>query len=70
MEIKFMTIVNSIYKNQKKGQEWELAGFGASKYVEGKKHYVLADTLGFLLQALVHATNIQVTLSQSEERQS
>jgi len=34
-------------------------GFDAGKRVKGKKRHVLVDTLGLLLQALVHAANIQ-----------
>jgi len=34
-------------------------GFAAGKQVKGKKRHVLVDTLGLLLQALVHAANIQ-----------
>jgi len=43
----------------KRGAEIDPSGFDAGKQVKGKKRHVLVDTLGLLLQAIVHPANVQ-----------
>jgi transposase len=43
----------------KRGAEIDPAGFDAGKQVKGKKRHLLVDTLGLVLQAIVHPANLQ-----------
>jgi transposase len=43
----------------KRGAEPDPSGFAAGKQVKGKKRHVLVDTLGLVLQAIVHPANLQ-----------
>ena len=45
----------SAKKHGKRG----VSGYDAAKMVKGRKRHILVDTLGFLLVAVVYATNIQ-----------
>jgi transposase len=44
---------------RKRGAEIDPSGFDAGKQVKGKKRHVLVDTLGLVLEAIVHPANIQ-----------
>jgi len=43
----------------KRGRAIDPPGFDAGKRIKGKKRHVLVDTLGLVLQALVHPANLQ-----------
>jgi transposase len=43
----------------KRGADIDPSGFDAGKQVKGKKRHVLVDTLGLVLQAIVHPAHIQ-----------
>src|SRR3954454_6504856 len=44
---------------QKKGRRIDPPGYDGGKKIRGKKRHVLVDTQGLLLQAIVHAADIQ-----------
>src|SRR5215213_9065530 len=44
---------------RKGGRRIDPSGYDAGKKVEGKKRHVLVDTQGLLMQAIVHAADIQ-----------
>ena len=47
-------------KSAEKGGRWiDPHGFDAGKKIKGKKRHILVDTQGLMLQAIVHAANIQ-----------
>jgi transposase len=46
-------------KRRKRGEAIDPSGFDAGKQVKGKKRHLLVDTLGLVLQAIVHPANIQ-----------
>jgi transposase len=46
-------------KCRKRGEAIDPSGFDAGKQVKGKKRHLLVDTLGLVLQAIVHPANIQ-----------
>jgi len=46
-------------ERRKRGAKLDPSGFDAGKQVKGKKRHVLVDTLGLVLQAIVHPANIQ-----------
>jgi transposase len=46
-------------KCRKRGDSIDPSGFDAGKQVKGKKRHLLVDTLGLVLQAIVHPANLQ-----------
>jgi transposase len=44
---------------RERGADSDPSGFDAGKQVKGKKRHVLVDTLGLVLQAIVHPANLQ-----------
>src|SRR5262249_13872784 len=46
-------------ERRKRGPAIDPSGFDAGKHVKGKKRHVLVDTLGLVLQAIVHPAHIQ-----------
>jgi transposase len=46
-------------ERRKRGAEIDPSGFDAGKHGKGKKRHVLVDTLGLVLQTIVHSANIQ-----------
>jgi hypothetical protein len=43
----------------KKGSSLDSSGYDAGKKIMGRKRHILADTLGFLLNVVVHPADIQ-----------
>ena len=43
----------------KRGRSIDPHGYDAGKKIKGKKRHILVDTQGLMLQAIVHAANIQ-----------
>src|SRR5246500_5268740 len=43
----------------KRGRTVDPAGYDAGKKIKGKKRHLLVDTQGLLMQAIVHAADIQ-----------
>src|SRR5246127_3683472 len=46
-------------KRRKRGRSIDPHGYDAGKKVKGKKRHILVDTTGLMLQAIVHAADIQ-----------
>ena len=46
-------------KSAEKGASIDLSGFDAGKKIKGKKRYILVDTVGLVLHALVHPADLQ-----------
>jgi transposase len=46
-------------ERRKGGRSIDPAGFDAGKKINGKKRHILVDTQGLLMQAIVHAADIQ-----------
>jgi hypothetical protein len=46
-------------ERRKGGREIDPPGYDSGKKVKGKKRHVLVDTQGLLMQAIVHAADIQ-----------
>jgi len=49
----------SVKSAEKGGPRIDPHGFDGGKLIKGKKRHILVDTLGLLLQPIVHAANIQ-----------
>jgi transposase len=46
-------------ERRKRGRSIDPAGYDAGKKIKGKKRHILVDTQGLLMQAIVHAADLQ-----------
>ena len=49
----------SVKGAEKRGPAVDPAGYDAGKKIKGKKRHILVDTNGLLMQAIVHAADVQ-----------
>jgi putative transposase len=57
-------------KRLKKGSGLDPQGFDAGKKVTGRKRHILVDTLGLLLNVVVHSADVQGTPDQRPKKEA